>query len=216
MNQRVEPGGMPEDDDLSIELEEVPPRDARRRPRPNRFTQAVGEPNDAPGPAIFLDIRAIESMFVDAANYPRLETGGLLAGDLCVDALGEYLQVVAAIPAGQARRSRTSLTFTQSSWGEMLAEREQLYPDYGVAGWYHTHPGLRVYLSVPDQFIQRTFFSQPHHIAIVIDMPTREWQVFRWHEDCLIPAQGFTIYAQNPDDGLHLAEVLDQFTPHTE
>jgi proteasome lid subunit RPN8/RPN11 len=48
-------------------------------------------------------------------------------------------------------------------------------------GWYHSHPGLGVFLSGTDIFSHSSFFaSEPWYIAVVIDPVSREFGAFSW------------------------------------
>ena len=202
-------------DDLTIELAPPTAVAPRSRRRPDEVFGAATQVGDGPAGdfTVFVAVTAIEAMFAHADEFPTVETGGLLAGEHCEDAEGPYLRVVAAIPARLASRTSTSLTFTHDAWDELLAERERLYPDLQVVGWYHTHPGLRVFLSPDDQFIHRSFFSRPQDIAVVLDLETRQWGVFQWHGDCLELAGQFRVYSESPEDGVRLPHILSRFAP---
>ena len=204
-------------DDLGIALEPVEDAEAPMIPRPdarNHGARCVGTPWDQPLP-VFVQVRAVEAMFTDAETHQPLETGGILVGRPCRDEQGEYLRIVDALPVGDAPREPDRLTFTREGWVEMLARREAAYPDEQVAGWYHTHPGLRVFLSEPDQLIHRAFFSRPSDVAVVLDLMRREWGIFAWHGDCLELTQGFTLYGDAPEDGAGLAAILGRFAART-
>ncbi|MBP8951634.1 MAG: Mov34/MPN/PAD-1 family protein [Armatimonadetes bacterium] len=204
-------------DDLSIELGEIAGSEMLWRPRPNphcRALQAVGNPQPGSLP-VFLNVRAVEAMFSDAETHEPMETGGILVGSPSSDESGHYLRIVDAIPVGDAPREADRLTFTQAAWLAMLARREALYPDEQVAGWYHTHPGMRVFLSEPDLLIHRAFFSRPSDIAVVLDLPRREWGIFAWHGDCLELTRGFYLYGDAPDDGAGLGAILGRFAART-
>jgi len=204
-----------DDDELELELEAPLVAAPPVRPRPDSRQVVVAQIGDGPAldPAVYLDVRAIETMFVDAQRHQEYETGGLLIGELCQDAAGTYLRVISALPAGQTERSPVSVTFTHRAWNEMLAHKESLYPDHEVVGWYHTHPRMRVFLSAPDRFIHRSFFGRPHDIAIVLDLHKREWAVFRWHADCIEVAKQFFVYGANPSDGARIPGIIGQFAP---
>lgn len=185
------------------------------RPDPCRCAaQAVGNPQDANSP-VFLHVRAVEAMFSDAETHEPMETGGILVGSPCSDEAGQYLRIVDAIAVGDAPREADRLTFTREAWLRMLDQREALYPNEQVAGWYHTHPGMRVFLSEPDLLIHRAFFSRPSDIAVVLDLPRREWGIFAWHGDCLELTQGFYLYGDAPGDGAGLGAILGRFAART-
>lgn len=204
-------------DDLAIELEPAEPTAPVWRPRPDGLVAAVGRVGDGPPatPEIYLHVRAVESMFADAREHRRVETGGLLVGQLREDAAGEHLHVTAALAAPHAGRSATSLTFTQESWNAMISARCERYPSQEVVGWYHTHPGMRVFMSEPDKFIHRSFFRRPQDIAIVMDLERLEWGVFRWRDGEPALATHFYVYGETPWDGARIPGILAQFAPHT-
>lgn len=203
-------------DDLAIELEPVQPAAPVWRPRPDGLSAAVERVGEGPPvePELYLHIRAVEGMFADAREHKHVETGGLLVGQLREDVAGQHLHVTAVLPARHAGRSATSLTFTQESWSAMISARQEQYPEHEVVGWYHTHPGMRVFLSEPDQFIQRSFFSRPQDIAIVLDLERLEWGVFRWRsEDEIELATRFHVCGVTPADGARIPEILAEFAP---
>ena len=204
--------------DISVELQ-APDEEAGepiRRSRPNELTHAVGQAGDGPRsePEVFIDTRAVERMLEHARDHRNVETGGLLVGEVCEDAEGRYVQIVAAVPARLAQRASTSLTFTHGAWDAMLEERERRYPHHEVVGWYHTHPNMRVFLSARDQFIHQSFFARPQDVAVVIDPVRLEWGVFRWNARRLELSGRFFVYGKEPDDGAGLAKILQEFAPY--
>jgi len=204
-----------EDDDLAIELGEAQPPEPLRQPRPDDASGVVVQAGDGPPqePEVFLHLDAVAVVLEHATDNPRVEAGGLLVGEACMDEAGAYVLVEAAIAAATTDATSTSLTFTQEAWSGMLAERDRLYPERQVVGWYHTHPGLRVFLSAPDQFIHRGFFSGKHDVAVVVDPRRREWGVFRRHGDCLESALRFFIYSDHAGDGARLADAIGRLGP---
>lgn len=206
-------------DDLGIELAPAEPTAPVWRPRPHddRAT-AVGRVGEGPpaAPEVYLHVRAVEEMFADALEHRHVETGGLLVGHLCEDGEGAHLDVTAVLQAPHAGRSAASLTFTQEAWNAMIGARLERYPDHEVVGWYHTHPNMRVFLSGPDLFIHRSFFSRAHDIAIVMDLERREWGVFRWKSrDELALATHFCVYGETDADMRRMEELLQRFALRT-
>jgi hypothetical protein len=49
------------------------------------------------------------------------------------------------------------------------AEMDEHYPDKQIVGWYHTHPGMGVFLSSYDAWLHHHFFPEPWQVALVID-----------------------------------------------
>jgi proteasome lid subunit RPN8/RPN11 len=120
------------------------------------------------------------------------EQGGFLLGR--VFGLGpqhdgpQYVVVRHFHPAIQAQGSLSSLTFTHDSWAGLTREIEAHFPSESLVGWQHTHPGLGVFLSTQDLFIQRNFFQQSWHVALVVDPRRQEFGFFHWRggevKDC--------------------------------
>ena len=124
---------------------------------------------------------AFEEIKKHAASDTTVELGGVLAGNLCKDADGPYLDVRAAIPGAATRRTGSQVTFTHETWEQIHKEMEK-HPDERVVGWYHTHPGFGVFLSEMDQFIQDNFFNLPHQVAFVYDPSTDEHGLYVWRK----------------------------------
>ena len=95
----------------------------------------------------------------------EVEVGGFL--------LGKYddgsSEILAAVKAGKTRQTQTQLTFTHETWDDLHKLIDDKYPELELIGWYHSHPGFGVFLSDYDAFIQHSFFSSPHNVALVVD-----------------------------------------------
>jgi proteasome lid subunit RPN8/RPN11 len=107
------------------------------------------------------------------------ERGGFLLGAV----YGEdplYVVVRHFHPAVEAQGSQASLIFNHDSWARLTREIEANFPSESLVGWQHTHPGLGVFLSGYDLFIQRNFFSEPWQIALVVDPRRQEFGFYHW------------------------------------
>ena len=80
-----------------------------------------------------------------------------------------YIDISTQVPALKAKSARTHLTFSNEAQREFHAIAATRYPDKLVLGWVHSHPGYSVFLSSYDLFIQRGFFAEAHHVAVVVD-----------------------------------------------
>jgi proteasome lid subunit RPN8/RPN11 len=85
-------------------------------------------------------------------------------------------------PAVATRERATSLTFTHQSWAAVRREVEERFQGEQIVGWQHTHPGLGVFLSHYDRFIQQHFFPQPWQVALVVDPRQQEFGFFHWRQ----------------------------------
>jgi len=132
------------------------------------------------------------------AQAHRSEVGGILLGEV-YEEQGRYLvSITAALPARYTVSGMVHLTFTGRTWLDIIARRQR-YPDSKIVGWYHSHPGLGVFLSSSDRFIHRSFFSdQPWYVALVIDPLTGELGVFGWDEDRIVPCPGQRVLTTPP------------------
>jgi proteasome lid subunit RPN8/RPN11 len=97
------------------------------------------------------------------------EICGVLLGDLCEDEYGRFLDIQAALRGGAAKGGGTHVTFTQETWNDIHAAKDERYPKLQIVGWYHSHPGFGVEFSDMDRFIQQNFFGGPGQIAFVTD-----------------------------------------------
>ena len=156
---------------------------------------------------VYLHLDALEDIFDVVNPRERHEAGGLLAGEAGQDDTGAFLLVRRALPALRARGERVSLTFGPEAWEELWAAHERECPELAVVGWYHTHPGLGVFLSEPDQFIHRHFFTAGHQIALVYDPDEFRWGVFYWDGEGLRAARGLYLYSEAADFGRRLGSL---------
>lgn len=101
------------------------------------------------------------------------EHGGLLLGlrDRSDSPTPPTVLIVTSLAADHTRGDPTSLTFTEDTWLKFQEETDELNR-LGVTlerlGWYHSHPGLGIFLSRWDLDVC-TNFDQPHHVALVVD-----------------------------------------------
>ena len=200
-------------DDLDIQLGEPMTRAVAPGKRPCEPAFALdrvggGEPEE---PEVYLHVHAVEQVMRHMREDEDHELGGLLCGQAAEDEGGRLVTVTGAVAATLARGERMCLTFTHESWEAMLAEKERLHPAEEIVGWYHTHPGLGVFLSAPDRFIHGSFFNAPTQIALVIDPRTFVWGLFHWHGDELRAVNRYFLYAPVDSNMPELAQLLHEY-----
>ena len=162
----------------------------------------VWDPPETPFP-VFMHQRATRFASAHALSSPSREVGGLLLGQVNRTSDGLVYPVIThAIQARFATEARGHLTFTHRTWLDFIRQREEHYPDREVVGWYHTHPGLDIFLSEWDLAIHRNFFRQPWQVALVIDPHKFAGGFFVWGEgDILDPQQPHQLFRiADPDD----------------
>lgn len=111
------------------------------------------------------------------ADDTTREHGGLLLGHVSYpdDATPPTIIITNSLPAMSTHGTKVSLTFTEETWLAFQREADEL-DRLGVTlkrlGWYHSHPGLGIFLSNYDLDVC-TNFNRPHHVALVVD-PVRD------------------------------------------
>ena len=110
------------------------------------------------------------------------EVGGVLIGEARVDPMcpRPYIVIQDILPALYTDSSQTHVTFTQNTLVHLNRELEEHFPGKRIVGWYHTHPRLGVFLSSHDTWLHRNFFSDPTHVALVVDPYYRHAGFFCW------------------------------------
>ena len=183
-----------------IVFDEVRYREPIRLRRPDRdrhwacLAYEVPAPDDLP---IFLDRATADAIERHALRDTGVELGGILLGKECVDDQTgtPFVWVTKSLEAKHYENTQASFTYTHDSWEEITRERDRLYPDLDIVGWYHTHPDFGVFLSGHDLFIQRHFFAQPLQVAYVVDPIRQTRGFFRWRAGEMEQTGGFFLTA---------------------
>ncbi len=128
-----------------------------------------------------IDVRAQQKLEDCARSDLDNETGGLLLGRVYRERGVDLVRVTDILPARHTDSGPVWLTFTCDTWLDLI-HRHAACPDKATVGWYHSHPGLGVFLSGSDRFIHKSFFGdQPWYIALVLDPLSGEHGVFVWN-----------------------------------
>jgi proteasome lid subunit RPN8/RPN11 len=134
------------------------------------------------GPLLLIAEEAFEQMLADCRNDTSREHAGALLGTAWRDPSGDlYVAVDAAVLAESTVGSSVHVTFTPESWPRIWEEL-RVAPERRLVGWYHTHPGLGVFLSGTDLRTQALFFSHPWQVAVVMDPRRNEIGFFHGRE----------------------------------
>ncbi|MEN1759917.1 LysM peptidoglycan-binding domain-containing protein [Anoxynatronum sibiricum] len=129
---------------------------------------------------ISLDPQVYQQIHDYASSDTGKELGGILLGIPQETEEQVILDVTAMLKAKKTAANKTSLTFTHETWDQIHHEKEILYPDLKIVGWFHTHPGFGIFLSAYDLFIQQNFFNLPWQVAYVVDPVKHEQGFFAW------------------------------------
>jgi proteasome lid subunit RPN8/RPN11 len=137
-------------------------------------------PGREPYLAVFMTARAYVRCCAHAGSDLEREVGGALVGVWRRDrATGRpFIVVEAALPARHTRQGRSYVTFTHDSLVDLHEELEARYPLKKLVGWYHTHPGMDIFLSGYDLWLHEHFFPFAWQVALVIEPRARHGGFF--------------------------------------
>jgi proteasome lid subunit RPN8/RPN11 len=185
-------------------FEEVRYREPKKARRPDRDRRWACVAYEVPGPddlPIFLDLKPADAIERHALRDTSVELGGILLGLECVDdQTGQpFVWITQSLEAKHYENTQASFTYTHDSWEEITRERDKLYPDLDIVGWYHTHPDFGIFLSSHDLFIHRNFFAQPLQLAYVVDPIRQTRGFFRLRDGGLDQVGGFHLSADRND-----------------
>jgi len=144
---------------------------------------------------------AMAEIFWQLKSKGDVETGGMLVGNAFVDS-DTPLHVVAVrrgLLGDNGEGTPVSFKFTSDSWQSINSKLLGLpAEERNIVGWYHSHPGLGVFLSARDRFTQRSFFANPWQIALVVDPNRNTFGFFYGREG--LAAQTITYATLFPED----------------
>lgn len=121
------------------------------------------------------------------ARHHRQEVGGI-----CVGTVGRgsksgrwIVEVTDTFVAEHTFNQGASITFTVDTWSaaNRVMDRDYAGGREHMVGWYHTHPGFGVFMSSYDRFVHENFFTQPWHVALVIDPIRKREGFFVWNAE---------------------------------
>ena len=194
-------------------FEEIKYREPVRLPRPDRdlryacLSYQVPAPIDLP---IFIDYHAADAIERHALADTSVELGGILLGKECLDekAGTPFVWITQSLEAKHYANTQASFTYTHDSWEEITRERDRLFPDLDIVGWYHTHPSFGIFLSHHDVFIHQHFFAQTLQVAYVVDPVQQTRGFFQWRGQNLAQVEGYYLTADR-GDRLALAKLAN-------
>jgi proteasome lid subunit RPN8/RPN11 len=130
-----------------------------------------------------------------------VEMGGVLVGNAFVDSdtLLHAVAVRRGLLGDNGEGTPVSFKFTSDSWKSINSKLLGLpAEERNIVGWYHSHPGLGVFLSARDRFTQRSFFANPWQIALVVDPNRNTFGFFYGREG--LAARTITYATGFPED----------------
>ena len=197
-------------EELEIELVETAPEDLPAgedpRERPGQSLLPLGKPHD-------------EAVIV--AAYPCLkqllahgqrglerseEVAGVLLGGIWRCPGGRVTELREALCAEKTEAGLGHVTFSHESWNLIHDYVDQCAPGTRIVGWYHTHPGLGVFFSGQDRFIQRNFFAGEGQVGLVYDPQCEALAGFEERQGEVLALPGLWVCA--PEESVRAARAL--------
>jgi len=132
-------------------------------------------------PCAVKENQPVVSIFITQSAYCQIrvhtsidmqhEVGGVLVGQWLLDDQldQQFIVIENSLPARHTRQGRMFLTFTQDSLVFFHKTIEEHYSGKRIVGWYHTHPGMGIFLSHYDTWLHSNFFPEPWQVALVVD-----------------------------------------------
>ncbi|MGC8863034.1 MAG: Mov34/MPN/PAD-1 family protein, partial [Armatimonadota bacterium] len=185
--------------EINVELGRTVRRHIEHKTSPLENRALVAEPYGSPHNdriPVFVSESAMKAMERHAAGQIDREVGGVLLGGFYRSDKASYIEVTGVIEAHAAEASDVSLTFTHETWEQINAEHARREPEAQIVGWYHSHPGLGVFMSKEDEFIHANYFADPWHVAMVVDPIYHNWGCFKSTDGALGRTEGFYIFAE--------------------
>ncbi|GEM_PF-915067 len=190
---------MNSDGDFEISLGESKRKGIESKPSPLLDRSLVCFAYDDPASdsiPVFIRESVIAGISAQATADSGVETGGVLVGGFYRTQTESYIEIDGIIEAPSDQKTDISFTFTHESWKEISKELARLGENRQIVGWYHTHPGLGVFMSREDDFIHNGFFRDPWQVALVLDPMHENWGCFRWKDGSLVRTRGFYIFEE--------------------
>lgn len=186
-------------DDFQIELGESVRRHIEHKKSPREDSKFCTFPYDQPSSdstPVFITQHVMSSIESHVTKENTREVGGVLLGGFYRTDNGSYVEITDFIEATSALGTDVSLTFTHEAWEQINTEQAKRCPDLQIVGWYHSHPALGVFMSKEDEFIHSNFFTEPWHMAIVVDPVYHNWGCFKWNDGSLERTGGLYVFAE--------------------
>lgn len=162
-----------------------------RQPPPADSYLLHGAAPAAEHPRIVIGQEALRQIERHCNSNTNVEVGGLLLGYAYLHGREVYVEIQAALPATTEDQGPVHFTFTGDAWSRLHRDKQRQYPELEIVGWFHTHPNLGVFFSEDDAVVHAAAFTQPWHVALVVDPVRRQASFFSWSGHLVTPVQGF-------------------------
>ncbi|MEW6097418.1 MAG: Mov34/MPN/PAD-1 family protein [bacterium] len=151
--------------------------------------------------SIFIDTDTFLDVRKHAQKRTDREVGGFLIGDAMQEKENLFIQITHLMKVQEIQHKSGEFIFTHGVWKMIDSIMSERYPDKQLLGWYHTHPGIGLFLSPEDKFIQNNFFNHPWQVTLVLD-PLTKYQLFYYSKNKKLVNIGFYIYTAKQNQQL--------------
>lgn len=130
---------------------------------------------------VFVLKGVIEQINSQVEGDYKNETGGVLIGYPFININKpetKFTVITHCVPTQSSSKSRGHFTVSPDELIRVRTEIENKYSGLIVVGWYHSHPGLGVFLSSQDMQIIKSIYNAEWHIAYVVDHINRQHGFF--------------------------------------
>ena len=182
-------------DELSAEdariIEENFPKQRTLHLRPNGGAIQKSDRND-----IVVTEEVLLATAHHVAQDMTKESGGFLLGNRyeCPNTKMQYIIVDQYMKADYTEGTQVSLTFTTDSWAQLKDRLDGKYRGKSLVGWYHSHPGMGIFLSNYDVDIHKNRFANEWDVALVLDPVKHEGGFFAWIDGNVNPREKVDFY----------------------
>lgn len=142
---------------------------------------------------IFIDVDAFITVRKHSKKRVDREVGGFLVGEAFCEKENLFIRITDIIEVKEIQHKSGEFIFTHEVWRMIDSIMSEHHQDKQLLGWYHTHPGIGVFLSPEDKFIQSNFFNHSWQTALVLDPLTQHQGFYHLKNDKLV-STGFYIY----------------------
>lgn len=159
---------------------------------------------------LFIDANAFIEVKKHSQKRTDREVGGFLIGDAMHEKENLFIQITHIIEVQEIQHKSGEFIFTHEVWKMIDSIMSERHHDKQLLGWYHTHPGIGLFLSPEDRFIQNNFFNQSWQVTLVLD-PLTKYQLFYYTRKDKLINIGFYIYTANENKSVlkHLLRELE-------
>jgi proteasome lid subunit RPN8/RPN11/uncharacterized ubiquitin-like protein YukD len=122
-------------------------------------------------PAIVVTQGVLLEVSNHVAQTLQQELGGFLLGNLyrCPATTRTYILIDQFLPSVFEDAAEAGFGFGYQVWAGLSDSLDVKFRGKSLAGWYHSHPGMRVFLSSNDLEVHEARFPDPWMVALVID-----------------------------------------------